>query len=255
MEMKHDLWGEVSLDTGATAVRRLGALSLELRREPGGEVWVRGSHDDGGGALDGEWIRWAVAPGDRLELRPSLPDRSIVVSPEHPFFLPPRGRARVFVRVPLFVRVNSIDQKGEATVLEEFPTIVLSDTWWGGFTEGELAYWVHTRARRAASPEGFEPHYAVCPFELVNESLYALPVERFAVRVAYLTLFGRDAAVWTDEILVRYEGPEEGSRISYTGRVPDDAGDVERIVEPRELAPKGLHSRTFSRLRAFSVGS
>jgi hypothetical protein len=254
METKHELWGELSLDTGVTVVRRLGALSLELRREPE-EIWVRGSHEGGHRAVEGDWIRWAVAPGDRLGLRPSLPDRSIVVSPERPFFLPPRGRARVYVRVPLFVRVTSVDAEGEATVLEEFPSIVLSDTWWGAVTEGELAYWVHTRARRAASPDGFEPHYAVCPFELVNESLHTLPVERFAVRVAYLTLFGRDDAVWTDEILVRYEGPEEGSRISYTGRVPDAAGDVERMVEPRELAPKGLHARTFSRLRALSVGS
>jgi len=262
MKMTLKGWGELALDPGQQTSRTFGALSLELRREAN-EVWVRGSYR-GVAPVDDDWIRWSLHGDDRLAVRPSRPDRLVVVSPERPFFLPPRGRARVFVRIPLFVRLTRVDDHRiddtrlddhqEGTVLEEFPSIVLSDTWWGTFTEGELAYWVGTTARRTVTEDVIEPHFAICPFDLVNESAQALPVERFAVRVAALTLFGRDKAVWTDEVLVRYHGPHETSSIQYTGGPPPEAGDVERIADPREQASKALHGRTFSRLLNLSSG-
>lgn len=247
------LWGEVPLPVGESVRRRFGSLSIELRREPE-EVWIRGAHEGARPPQEEDWERWSIAPDDRLEVRPALADRPIVVAPERSFFLPPRGKARIYVRVPLFVQVTRIDGRGDATRLEELPSIVLSDTWWGTFTEGELAYSIHTRARRVVTPDIFEPHLAVCPLELANASGHALPVERFAVRVAALTLFRRGDAVWTDEVLVRYEGAQEGSEIHYTGKVPRDAGTVTHIAEPREPAPRGLHARTFGRLRQLSVG-
>ncbi len=244
-------WGPLALSPGEEVEWSLGSLTLRLRRRAE-ELWLHGSLEDepSSAVPDAEWIRWAMSAEEELELQPALPDRPVVVSPEQPFFLPPAGRARVFVRIPLFVRVRLLGDAGSGTTLEELPSMVLSDTWWGTFTEGELGYWLETHARRAVKPELFEPHMAVCPFLLVNGSDQALPVERFALRVAYLTLFGRDRAVWTDEVQVRYRGGLEGSEIRYTGQVPPDAGEVQRIAPSREAAPRGLHARTFGRLRA-----
>jgi len=103
---------------------------------------------------------------------------------------------------------------------------VLSDTWWGTFTEGELGYWLGTKARRAVTSSIFAPHLAVCPLLLINDAEQVLPVDRFAVRVSYLTLFASDEAVWTDEVEVRYQGGLDGSEVRYTGETPVDAGDV-----------------------------
>lgn len=253
--MSGSVWGPVRIGPGSEVEHELGALRLRVRRRSE-ELWIHASHPSPGlrdeaavEVPEGDWIRWAVATGQEVELRPALPDRPIVVSPDQPFFLPPAGRARVFVRVPLFVRVELPDEKGRGQVLEEFPSLVLSDTWWGTFTEGEVGYWIGTHARREVSPALQEPHLAICPFVLVNGSAQALPVERFAVRVAYLTLFGRGRAVWTDEVQVRYEGAQEGSEIRYTGRIPPDAGDVQEMARSREPAPRGFHARTFGRFR------
>lgn len=253
--MSRSLWGPVRIAPGSEIEHTLGALRLRLRRRSE-ELWIHAAHTRPGRSAetsndvpDADWIRWAVPTGRDIALRPALPDRPIVVSPEQPFHLPPAGRARVFVRVPLFVRVELPSDKGPSQLLEELPSMVLSDTWWGTVTEGEVGYWIGTHARREVSPALHEPHLAICPFVLVNDSAQALPVDRFAVRVAYLTLFGRGRAVWTDEVHVRYEGAQEGSEIRYTGRIPPDAGDVEQMAASRESAPRGFHARTFGRLR------
>lgn len=261
-----EVWGESGLGVGEAAEYTFGHLRLRLRRRAE-ELWLHADHDAGGvsdtpgvsrlrrdvsfdDVASESWLRWAVPAEESLTLQPALPDRPVVVSPEQPFFLPPGGRAKVFVRIPLFVRVRTGGEVSEAATLEEFPSLVLSDTWWGSFIEGELGYWLETRARRQIPPELFEPHLAICPFVLVNRSDEPLPVERFAVRVAYLTLFGRDRAVWTDEVQVRYRGGPEGSEIRYTGKVPEEAGDVALLAESRQPPPRGFHARTFGRLKA-----
>jgi hypothetical protein len=233
--------------------RALGSLRLRLRAvDP--EVWVRGSHaQEGEEAPDaGEWTRWSLVPDATVDVRPAMPNRPVVVAPEQPFHLPVRGSARVYVRIPLFARVVARGGAGPESVLAELPSLVLSDTWWGTHTEGQLAYWLPTRARRATSPEIFEPHLAVCPLLLENASNEPLAVERLAIRTDHLTILGNGAATWTDEVLVEYQGASEGSELMYTGEALEEAGDVRRIAEPREIPPRGLRARTFGRLRAMS---
>lgn len=224
-----EVWGPIPGVPGSSLERVFGTLTVGLRREPA-EVWVRGTHVDR--PVSQEWIRWGVSPDVRLELKPALPDRAIVVSPEQPFHLPPGGTARIFVRVPLFVQLVRVNLIGEDTVLEAFPSLVLSDTWWGTFTEGEVAYWIPTRARRAVAGDAFDPHLAICPFMLVNEAEQPLPIERFAVRVSHLTLFGLGSAAWTDEVRVSYKGAQAGSEVRYTGVLPDEAGDIPTLAPP-----------------------
>lgn len=230
--------------------RTLGELTLSIRRVPQ-EIWIRGSHRSRPSEPD-DWMRWSVGPSDVFDLRPGLPDRPVVVSPEQPFNLPPRAEALVYVRLPLSVRLFRRDPAGAETVVAELPSLILSDTWWGSHTEGELAYWLATTARRSAPAEIFMPHLAICPLLLANLSTEALPVERFAIRTAHLTLFGHDEALWTDEVHVRYQGASEGSELRYTGEVPREAGHVTRIAPPRAAPPRRLHARTFGRLRALA---
>lgn len=274
--MSDGIWGAVDLQAGEARNYVLGDLRLRLRRRSE-EVWMHSRHPSSGEGGDGEavedgvasgaeirapdetpseeipaeeWIRWALPAEEELELTPTLPDRSVVVSPEQPFFLPPEGRARIYVRVPLFVSVRTTGEVAEPTTLEEFPSVVLSDTWWGSFTEGALGYWIETRARRDVPTGLHDRHLAICPLLLVNRSDQPLPVERFAIRVAYLTLLRRDEVIWTDEVQVRYRGGHEGSEIRYTGEVPEEVGPVEPWAGSREPAPKGFRARTFGRLVA-----
>lgn len=198
------------MPSGGSRQLELGTLHLTLERTPK-EVWLRMHRTPGGDPENDDWLRWAAPKEARIEVRPAIPDRLVVVSHEHPYHLPPGGRSQVFVRIPLFVQVVVIDGDSEVVVADE-PSIVLSDTWWGSFTEGELAYWLTTKARAEVSDDLFLPHIGMCPLRMVNDSHEALPVERFAVRVPHLSLFSDHGRNWTDQVNVRYEDAPEEAR-------------------------------------------
>lgn len=240
---------------------RVGPLSLWARARAD-EVWM--AHAAGEWTLRVErparepppenegWVRWSVgASGDGIRLSPAFPSRPLVVKPEPPFRLTSGARARVYVRVPLWVRVTV--PAADERQLTEVPTVNLSDTWWGEFANGELAYWLPTSAGRSVGPGSFAPHRAICPLDLSNRSGDMLEVERVALRVGHLSIFVGDRGFWADVTRVRYRGGEEGSDVHVTGRAPDESnGGAVRVAAPREPVSRGFRARTFSRLRALS---
>lgn len=241
-------WGTATIGPDESGpVWHFGSLRLSAHR-PDTEILLKSEHE--GGEI-GEWVRWHAPQGATFSFRPELPDRPIIVAPERPYRLPPRGESLVFVGIPLFARL-SMTIGATTQDLADYASIVLSDTWWGTFVEGELAYWVETRARRHR-PEGrIPPHMALCPFRLVNNSSQALPIERFAVRLDYLSLFETDQGIWTDEVHVHYKGADEGSEIHHTGKAHGAAGTSRRLASSRKPPPKGLRAKTFGRLRALA---
>lgn len=206
------------------------------------------------------WSRWAVpledgeAPGQVLiHVRPALPDRPLLVQPEVPFSLLPRAEARVFIRVPLTIRLE-IDVEPQSArppvLFRSLPSLELSDTWWGEPDHGELCWWLETTARRRVNPSLLEPHLAICPLHMVNQSKVDLQVEKLCFRMRYLSLFADGPGFWADTARVRYQGESEGSRIDMTGTAPDEATDP-RLVSGPQVLTQGFTARTFARLRAF----
>jgi hypothetical protein len=244
-------WAPLDLRDGDTQSVELGTLRLVVRRTAD-EVWVQSQRAPARKAPEhGDWHRWSAAPESSVALRPAMPDRLLVVSHEHSYHLPPKREAKVYVRIPLFVQVV-IDDGRHEQVLADLPSVVLSHTWWGTLAEGELGYWLTTKARAALTDDLFLPHYGVCPLRLVNASGGALSVERFALQVAHLSLFSDGPKTWTDEVRVRYEGSPEGSAITFGETPPEEAAGAVLLAAPRVRATRGLHMWTFDRLRSLS---
>lgn len=259
-------WGDLRLVSDEPAARsfgprelwlllRQGEIRLADRPAPAGPVPA-----DDPAALRSDppteasaWSRWAVPQGATageeitVLLRPAFPERTVIVQPEVPFVLLPRAEARIFVRVPLRIQVVALLPDEAEVVLRSVETVVLSDTWWGGFLEGELCSWLTTSARRVVGPEHLEAHLAICPLHLVNQSRSDLRVEKLAFRVEHLSLYADGRGFWSDESRVRYQGDVEGSQIDMSGRPPEEA-DAPRLVHAPPLPVRGLRSLTFSRL-------
>src|SRR5690606_15263889 len=244
-------WGTLDLPPGASTELAIGSLHVEVRRTPY-EIWLRCGRGPDTADLE-DWRRWSIPDDAELQLRPASPDRLLVVSHEYPFQLPGRRSARIFTRVPLFVQiVASGADIGDIVVMDE-PSLVLSDTWWGTVQEGELAYWLSTTARAEVTDDLFVPHAGMCPVQLENVSGEALPVDRFALRAQHLTLFDHGHHIWTDEVRVRYHAKAEGSEIDFAGRPPAEAPGATPLARPRIAVRRGLHARTFDRLRSLSM--
>jgi hypothetical protein len=248
-------WGRYRLPRGAPLRIELGFLTVLARKE-GDEIWIShhlASQDSTPPEIQPpreEWSRWSAPENvDEIEILPAFPDRPLVLQPEDPFHLLPGARARIFVRVPLWVRVTVPGVRG-ANLLE-IPTVRLSDTWWGTPQEGQLCYWLHIMARREALPSIFRPDRIVCPVELLNRAKEDLPVEKTLLRVDHLSVFRGSSTLWSDEIRVQYKGEDEGSEIEMTGRTPPEAPGGPRLAHPRTPLAKGFSARTFARLKAF----
>lgn len=251
---EHDLEGRGPVTVQVGPVRlHLQAVAGEIRA-----AWERSAALEGPwnedawveDAAELEWTRWA--PGrwtGRVALAPAFPDRPVVVTPGDPFHLMGGAEARIYVRLPLWIQLQAVHQDGPVP-LASVPTSEWSDTWWGTPEEGELCYWLQTRARRAVTEALFQPHMVVCPLHLVNHSAHDLHVDKIALRVEYLSLYEQDGATWSDATRVRYQGEAEGSRLEMAGKPPREAPQASLLARPRTKMARGFSARTFARLRS-----
>ena len=254
-----NLWGERPAPaSGETQRLGIGPLTLWIKGVEN-EMWLAHVWTAEGEAPpseppdEGEWSRWATHDhAHHLRILPVLPDRPLVVKPEHPFTLLRKAAARIYMRVPAWVRVEVVeDGGGRGSVLTEIPTLRLSDTWWGDFQEGEMAYWLSTLGRRELTPDLFQPHLVMSAVQLDNLSDDDLRVEKLVLRVEHLSIFEKDGWLWAEEVRVDYHGEHEVSEIHMDDEPPHEAAGA-RELTPARAQKRSFRTRTFARLKALS---
>jgi len=257
------LWGEHTLDDKSAASFHIGPLYIRCRVK-GDELWLaqyykpeKLSDDDPKvrEALNDDskvkWSRWAAEAAPRkIRFTPVFPEKPVLVKPDYPFRLVPRAKAKVYVRVPLRVRVEIFTSA--YVTLTEIPVIISSLTWFGAFTGGELCYWISSSARRKAEWDPKRPYMALCPVYIKNNSQEELFFEKLCLRVEALSLYSSNGELWGNETIVSYKGSDETSEISVTKGAPkgSDASAV-LISEPLKPESRGFSSRTFSSIKNF----
>ena len=133
--------------------------------------------------------------------------------------------------------------------LLDLPTAVLSNTWFGSFTSGELCYWISSRARRQIDPEVFEPSLVICPVEITNLAKEGLHIEKLSLDMEGLSLFIHRGQLWSDETKISYKGLNEVSQIDLSGAAPMEVADAPRITAPRVPLKKGFAATSFRSLK------
>ena len=108
-------WTERSIVDNTVSCCRLGPLRIWWKGHHG-ELWLAYDHlgaEELDAASPGEppdeadWSRWVLKDSpSSLRFSPLFPDRPVVVKPEYPFLLTSRAEARIYVRCPLWVRVE-----------------------------------------------------------------------------------------------------------------------------------------------------
>lgn len=200
---------------------------------------------------DLNFSRWVVGQDvSTVQFVPAMPDRSIVVRPAVPLKVPAGKDALFFMSIPVWVRVMA--QPPNGIILCELPSLILSNTWFGEPTSGELCYALRTRAMRSLEEIEKRPYTAICPVSIRNRAPKELNFERLCVRVEYLHVYRGRQRLWTNELEMRYQGDEHSSQVTIGKGAPKFAEDLEKVCEAREPVEKTLLKQSFSFLRSLT---
>jgi hypothetical protein len=242
---KTSVWGGISLPANEFVDHKIGPLHIMMKRTSN-EIWVsfdRTQVEEPGPEVQ-SWTRWALTRKDSvIEVWPLMPDLQVIVRPEYPFSLAPGAAVKVFTRIPVWVGVFAHDPRKHK--LTETPTVQLSKTWYGDFTDGVMCYWIGTTARREVSQDVLNDYTAVASLNIKNESDTDLKIEKLSIRVDRLSLFESEGFLWTDEMDIRYHGEDQHSEITMNGKAPKDLQHPKLITSPRDPLKKSFAERTF----------
>lgn len=201
---------------------------------------------------DLDWRRWMCAQPPRpLRLAPAMPDRAIVVRPGAPMGIMPGLEALFYVSIPVWVNLTLEGPRG--ALLVEEPTVVLSSTWFGEMSSGELAYSLKTIARRSIGVEQITPNRAICPVIMRNAAKTPLQFRRFCLQTQYLNIYEGPWHLWTNQATVTFHGEESPSRTEYARRPPSGHGVGDILTQARRKPPKGIWKQTFDNTKLLNM--
>lgn len=194
------------------------------------------------------WKRWAFSDENaEISAVPAMPDKPLVVRPDSPIRIPRGNQVTFFVSVPIWLRFYVGTGKKRVMLTEE-PTVVLSKTWFGDPTIGELCYALRTGASRTLDGIKLGAHRCVCPILIKNSSDHELDFEKLCIRTPHVNIFQGDTRLWSEEIRVSFRGKDQGSEISFSSSPPSFERVGEKAGEAREIAPKSFIRRSFDSL-------
>jgi hypothetical protein len=196
---------------------------------------------------DRDWTRWILdGQIERIQFKPQLPDRPLIVRPEMPMCLMPKQTVRFFVGIPIWLAITFGGGSGQ---MIEVPTMALSKSWFGQFTEGELCYAMKTTAKMHQDDLFTGAHRAVFPLEVRNASPEKLNFERLCLRPQYLNIFQGTTRLWTSKGRVSYRGEDHWSRFVYSSRAPEFDRPAHLLGKARESMRRGALLKTFDTIK------
>lgn len=207
------------------------------------ELWV--AFSESAVQTDPDWQRWALKkPPEKLQFLPCFPDLPVVVKPETTFRLMPNITTRIYVRVPLWVRLMINNE-----ALIEQPIIPLGKTWFGDFLSGTLCYWITSAIRPVITADPARPYLAICPIEITNRSDEELLVEKISLHVDGLSLFESEGQLWSNLMKIRYRGTKQVSEIKVDSKPDRKQKNLQLITPARENSGRGFSAKTFASLK------
>lgn len=253
-------WGERTPEEGAVCTLVIENLRLWLKRQ-GREWYLAHEYDPeqtGGEAFftmtpeapapEPAWRRYVTGREEKTVcILPELPGRALVVHPEQSLVLTTGSEIRVFVAVPVSVRILA----GEV-VLDTLPTRILSNTWFGEPAAGELCYALTSQAVRRLDGLESGPDEAVCAVTILNRAGGELDFQRFCMRVEHLSIYRGASRLWTNSMRVEYRGEPGAGQVTISAKTPEYEKVEEKLTSARRPAKKTLMTSSFHILKTLT---
>jgi len=167
-----------------------------------------------------------------IELKPILANRPLASKLERPLYIPGGEDILLYVSSPVWVRVQT--GKGKI-ILDEIPTFVLSDTWFGPNTrEGELCYAGHTHCSPHLKDVPSGPDRIISPMLIKNHAKQPLKLENISVPLPYLSVYSDKANfLWTEQLYV-YREEDSGPEVEVAKGPPKALEEITLLTRARK---------------------
>lgn len=185
--------------------------------------------------------------GDAVYVLPRLADRSVVIKPVNPVFIPAGEQVTLYVSTPVWVGCYA--EHFEAP-LQDMPVVRPTDTWFGPNTvRGEVCYATRVFGRTDLSQLPPRPFRAVTPVTVRNHGHDTMPVERINMPMPFLAVYAAEnGRLWTPPLHVLREPGGNPPRIRIEPTISPEAGTVELLTPARLGASEHALIRIFDNL-------
>jgi len=257
-------WGDYALPEGTNGMHwRIGPLHLQARWWP--QEWrlawyheddpldtaVNHSYmDEIEEVPDMSLARYALGKAPRrIRLTPRVADRSVVVRPDSPLYVPPGEETVIYVSTSVWVQIEAVDDQ-RIIPLGERPGYRPSDSFFGSNTrEGEVCYASRSLARLRMEDVVQRPHRVLTPVTVRNKGEDELLIERINVPLPLLTLYASNTQqLWTQPLTMERGGDGREAALKLEEMRLPASMQVTRLSEPREMPGKQGLFRALDRL-------
>lgn len=247
-------WKPFEIEDGQSLKAGLGPLSVLLKRtardlyfsvERSPDEVARLTWETGAEIAEDKVMRRLGFEEDApsLQFAPALPPKVIIVRPEFPLAMLPGERVQFYISIPLWLQL-----RGNGVVFFEEPTVVLSKTWFGETTQGDLGFSLKTRAKRDPSAFESKPFRAICPLRVKNQADDVLHLERLCLRVQHLELYRGLKHFWTNDIGVSFRGDALPERVVFGRSAPQLGEQLVKAAEARDNIKRGSLFRSLQQV-------
>ncbi len=240
-------WGEFDFEAGSSRQWDMAGLELAIARQPQEwHFWTRrtshASEDDDAWQLrDGNFLMETPArftrhvfrqTASRLCLLPCMANRSVVVRPVSPLFVPAGQETVFYVSTPLWVAAYA---EGVVAPLFDIPLIQTRETWFGpNPARGELCYATKVTGRTTLAQVAPRPFRAVTPVHIRNHGSTSLPVERINIPAPFLPVHAAESGrLWTPTLTVTRDAHSLQLRVHIDKGIATEAGHVVLLTPAR----------------------
>jgi hypothetical protein len=197
-----------------------------------------------------EWQRFVTPSASSvIHAVPTLPDRPVMSRPEAHIEIAPKHEGLFFVTIPVWLRLDVVPNATHLPMtLCEFPTRVLSKTWFGHPAEdGEIGYALTTRARQSLEELVGVEGRAICPVRVDNGTHEPLVFSQLLLSVRHMSVYQTDdGKLWTNECRLGYTGRIIPASLTFGRAAPEQAPGAQRVAGPREAPTSGLTARAIT---------
>lgn len=190
---------------------------------------------------------FAAQTSNEITFKPTLPDRPLLSLLDRPCYIPLGETLLVYISVPLWIQISA---GKPTTVLDEFATETLADTWFGKSTRtGELCYNnpIHGSPRLEDLPQ--DSTHAIIPVSIENRTRSTNLLHELKISLEHLALYSdKKNRLWTEHLHL-YQEDSDDRQALVVKSLPLPLNDLQLVSPARTMIKPGLKNLFSSFLR------